>query len=296
MDDQPSFSVPEPDAQGNYDSPPLAAVRRCWDDVLAGRAQDEDLLLTLQAYSDRVQFELNRLESQVFQGLSDPKDPVFAAIVDGFERQLQAVERMAQEIDDPEKGHMDIGLELAQRANNALMKAHLELLQRVEQVSRMDCPFCGVSQERGGERCVQCGRTLPGLPPVQQSSFSVVQAEGLQPRAEGLPMTENARQLNEAYRSWKAGAMDWEQLYTVLDEVEDRLMRHQDSNAQAVVDEGDPKGLLARTHEVLEDSLEALDHMRMAWDKEDDSYLEVGMGKFLEASDQLLQLLEKLRA
>lgn len=296
MTDQPSFVAPQPDAQGNYDSPPLAAVRRCWDALLDGQAQDEDLLQTLQAYSDRVQFELNRLESQVFQGTSDPKDPIFAAVVDGFERQLAAVERMAQELEDPEQGHMEVGMELAQRANNALMAAHLRMMARVEQLAQVNCPFCGTSQQRGGERCVQCGRALPGVLD-SQSSFSVVQSEGLQASGlSGRAMTENALHLTQSVQAWRGGKLPWEQLYTVLDELEEKLMRHQDSNAQAVVEEGDPRGLLGRTHEALEDSLEALDHMRMAWDKDDDSYLEVGLSKFHEASDEMLKLLELLKA
>jgi len=290
-------TLTEPDQQGNYDSPPLAAVRRCWDAVLEGQAGEEDLAHTLQAYSDRVQFELNRLEGQVFHGQSDPKDPIFAAVVDGFERQLAAVERMAQELDDPEQGHMDAGLHMAQRANNALMAAHLRLLERVEQLSRLVCPFCNHSQERGSERCGQCGRALPGAEPVAgQSSFSVVQAEGLQQGMEGRPMTENALGLTRAVQSWRGGQLSWEQLYLVVDEVEEKLMAHQESNTQAAREEGDPGGLLSRTHEALEDSLEALDHMRLAWDKDDDSYLEVGLSKFHEASDELLKILELLKA
>lgn len=290
------MALTEPDEHGNYDSPPLAALRRCWDAVLEGQAGEEDLANTLQAYSDRVQFELNRLEGQVFHGQSDPNDPIFAAVVDGFERQLAAVERMARELEDPEQGHMDAGLHMAQRANNALMAAHLRLIERVEQLSRVNCPFCGHSQERGGERCGQCSRVLPGAEPAAPSSFSVVQAEGLQPGLEGRPMTENALGLTRAVQSWRMGQLSWEQLYLVLDEVEEKLMGHQESNAQAAREEGDPHGLLSRTHEALEDSLEALDHMRLAWDKDDDSYLEVGLGRFHEASDELLKILELLKA
>lgn len=290
-----SPAVPKPDSDGNYDSPPLAALRRCWDSLLEGRANEEDLAQTLQAYSDRAQFELDRLESQVISGLSDPKDPIFSAVVRGFEQQLAAVERMTLELEEPEKGHMEVGLELAQRANNALMAAHLQMLERIEQLSRVTCLFCGEVQERGPERCGKCTRALPGQE-SEQATFSVVQAEGLQPRGvEGRNMTENAIGLTRAVHAWRNGELDWERLYTVLDEVEERLMSHQETNAQAIADEGDERGLLARTDAALEESLAALDYMRMAWDKEDDSYLETGLTKFHEASDELLLILEQLK-
>jgi hypothetical protein len=283
MTDTPSFAPTQAD--------PLAAVRLCWDALLEGQAQDEDLLHTLQAYSDRINGQLNQLEAQVFQGASDPKDPLFAALVDALERQLAGVERMAQEIDDPEQGHMEVGFEMAQRAHNAAVAAQTHLSERPEPPAQLNCPFCGASQRRGAERCVQCGRVLPGMFD-RPSSFSVIQSDGISGTQSGRAMTADARQLTQSVQAWRNGKLTWEQLYTVLDDIEDKLMNQQDRNAEAVVREGDAQGLLGRTHEALEDSLEALDHMRMAWDENEESYLELGQNRFLEASDALLQLKE----
>ncbi len=292
--EQPTLTMPPPGPDGHYDSPPVAAVRRCWESVCQGQADESDLLLTLQAFADRVQFELNRLEGQVFQGQSDPKDPIFAAVVEAFERQLEAVERMAEELNDPGQGHMVAGLELALQANDALMKAQFELVQRVHHQSYVDCPFCSTTNERGSERCSSCSRNLPMAEPTGQT-VSVVQAEGLPLSAgEGRPMTENALRITQAVDAYRQGQLDFEQLYAVLDEVEEKLLGHQDGNQQAIEAEGDPQGYLAETHTALERSLEALDHMRLAWDKDDDSYLEEGLHRLHLASDELLRLYSAL--
>jgi hypothetical protein len=284
----------QPDADGNYSSPPLTAVQKCWDAYLEGQAELEDLTLTLQAYMDRVHFELNGLDAQVVQGVSNPKDAVFSAIVSGFERQLEAVEEMALELEEPEQGHMEAGMLMAQRANNLLAQAHQRLLARVEELGNVNCPFCATANPRDSERCGQCLRSLPQLAAeAPKTSFSFVQADGLQGTSQG-PMTENARELTQAVEAYRQEQMDWEELYTVLDEIEDRLMQHQEEN-QKLLEGTDRSGLLQRTDDALNKSLEGLDYMRLAWEKEDDSYLDTGLTQFYSASEELLQVLDQMK-
>ncbi|MBN9414278.1 hypothetical protein ABS71_10795 [bacterium SCN 62-11] len=251
----------------NHDSPALTALRTCYEAVQAGQASPDDLDLTLQAYSDRVQFELNRLEGQVFHGHSSWDDPIFSAIFEGFEMQLDAV---AQCYDDD----WENGLKSAQRANNFLMAAHQRLMERVEAQSRVICPFCNTNNERGSERCGGCKRHLPEA--QTGSSMSVVQEEGL--AKSDRPMTENALKLTRAIES----EMSFEELYQVMDEVEERLMGHQENYAGPFHEE---------TVAALERSLEALDEMRTG-----EGHVTSGMEKFLTASDDLLALLARLEA
>ena len=251
----------------NHDSPALTALRTCYQAVQAGQASPEDLELTLQAYSDRVQFELNRLEGQVFHGHSSWDDPIFSAIFEGFEQQLDAVARCFE-------GDFADGLALAQKANNFLMAAHLKLMERVEAQSRVDCPFCSTSNERGTERCGGCNRHLPEA--QTGSSMSVVQEEGLTNRSR--PMTENALKLVRAVDA----EMSFEELYQVMDEIEERLMGHQENYTGPFHEE---------TVEALERSLEALDEMRVG-----EGHVASGLEKFLDASDELLALLARLEA
>ncbi|MBX3172079.1 MAG: hypothetical protein KF760_32040 [Candidatus Eremiobacteraeota bacterium] len=251
----------------NHDSPALAALRTCWEAVQAGQASSEDLELTLQAYSDRVQFELNRLEGQVFHGHSSWDDPIFSAIFEGFEQQLEAVAKCFE-------GDFPGGLELAQKANNYLMAAHLRLLERVEAQSRLVCPFCNTVNERGTERCGGCKRHLPEA--QTGSSMSVLQDEGLNNR--GRPMTENALKLVRAVDA----ELSFEELYQVMDEVEERLMGHQENYTGPFQEE---------TVAALERSLEALDEMRIG-----EGHVASGLDKFLAASDDLLALLARLEA
>lgn len=298
MEGTSSLRIPQPDAEGNYDSPPLAAVRRCWQDFLDGHAGEADLELTLQAFEDRVSFELEKLDQQVEQKKSDPSDPIFASIVAGFEQQLIAAERMLRELDEPEVGHMEAGLELAQGANNGLMRAHQQLLER-EAVppAAINCVFCGGECTPGATRCTHCNRPLPvtGEPQPQSSSFSVVEQTGLEANLSSRRLTQNAAQIMRGVDAWKAGKLDWETLYTVLDEVEDKLLQHQEANHADIAGNGDPSGLLTRTDVLLEESLAAIDHMRLAWDKEDQSYLETGLNQFCAAGEQLLSLMDEMK-
>lgn len=254
-------------ASKNYDSPALTALRACYDAVQAGQASAEDLELTLQAYSDRVQFELNRLEGQVFHGHSSWDDPIFAAIFEGFEMQLEAVAHCYD-------AEWKKGLSLAQQANNFLMAAHLRLMERVEAQSHIICPFCQTDNERGSERCGGCKRHLPEA--QTGSSLSVVQEEGLNKQAR--PMTENALKLARAVDA----ELSFEELYQVMDEVEERLMGHQENYSGPFQEE---------TVEALERSLEALDEMRTG-----EGHVASGLEKFLAASDDLLALLASLEA
>lgn len=251
----------------NHDSPALAALRTCYEAVQSGQADAQDLELTLQAYSDRVQFELNRLEGQVFHGQSSWDDPIFSAIFEGFEQQLDAVAKCFE-------GDFKAGLEMAQRANNYLMAAHVRLMERVEAQSRVICPFCNTVNERGSERCGGCKRHLPEA--QTGSSMSVIQDEGL--NNGGRPMTENALKLVRAVDS----EMSFEELYQVMDEVEERLMGHQENYTGPFQEE---------TVEALERSLEALDEMRIG-----EGHVSSGLEKFLAASDDLLALLARLEA
>ena len=249
----------------NHDSPALTALRNCWAAVEAGQATQEDLELTLQAYSDRVQFELNRLEGQVFHGHSSWDDLIFLAIFEGFERQLEAVARCFD-------GDVPGGLEMAQAANNFLMKAHLRLMERVDAQSRVECPFCSKVNERGTERCGGCNRPLAEA--EVGSSFTVVQEEGLGQTAR--PMTENALRLVQA------SDLSYEELYGVMDEVEEKLMAHQENYSGPFHEE---------TVAALERSLEALDEMRCG-----EGHVAAGLEKFLTASDDLVALLARLEA
>lgn len=293
-----TLRIPQPDAEGNYDSPPLAAVRRCWQDFLDGAATEDDLILTLQAFEDRVQFELDDLDAQVEQKKADPQDPSFIEIVAGFGQQLKAVERMLLELEEPDIGHMEAGLALAQKANNRLMQAFQQrMAQEPPAPTSVTCMFCGTECPLGSSRCTNCSRPLPvtGEPAQQSSSFSVMQQDGLEANHSSRRLTQNAAHLIRSVEAWRAGQLDWESLYCVLDELEEKLLAHQEANQQNIAEQGDAEGLLGRTDKLLEESLAALDHMRLAWDKEDQSYLDSGITQFVGVGEQLLGTLDEMK-
>ena len=274
----------------SLESPALRAVKACWQAFSEGEATEEDLLFTLQAFGDRVNFELNQLEAQVIAGVSDPKDPIFARIVAAFEKQLEAAEAMSVELDEPDQGHLPRGIESVEAAEAELLAAHADLLQRLEQMNEVACPFCQVLNVRGTERCSQCGRGLPQVEEAPVSQVSLVQNEGLQSAGEGRPLTHNALELVRAVDGWRADQVDWNDLYSLLDSLEDRLLGHQEANAE----ERGP--LWEDTQLALEAALEALDYMRLAWEHEDPTYIESGCERFLESSDQMVAIQARLRA
>ena len=163
---------------------------------------------------------------------------------------------------------------MADKGNIFLMAAHLKLMERVEAQSRLNCPFCNTVNERGTARSGGCHRHRPEA--QTGSSMSVIQEEGL--TNQSRPLTENALKLVQAVDA----EMSFEELYQVMDEVEERLMGHQENYTGPFHDE---------TVEALERSLEALDEMRVG-----EGHVASGLEKFLAASDDLLALLARLEA
>lgn len=252
-------------------SPSLDAVRRCWQRVLAGGNNDTDLLHALQAYEDSLSEELERLG----EGDSDAHR--------SLERCLAAVDRMLMELDQPDQGHMDAGLQLADQAEAARSAA-------AAVGGAVLCPFCGQPRETGTSRCGACQRPLPFLEGAT-SSLSVMQNDGLD--RQSRRQTQNAAALTRVLAQFRAGEATWDDLLAQIDDVEDKLIGHQEANAQSTTQTAEQT---ERVNLLLEESLSAVDCMRLAWDKNDESYLDNGLASFAQSSEALLQLLDDIKA
>lgn len=291
----------QPDEHGNYTSPPLAALRLVWHDYQAGVATADNLGNTLQAVMDFAQLQIDSLNAQVERGESDPEDPVFRQILEGFEHHQVAVDQMFMELEEPGQGHFDLGLKLAQQATNQLALGHQKMVEHIEAMGRVSCMFCGRENDRGQARCNGCGRALPQDTPT--SSFTAVENEGLETASKGQ-VTENYRQLAAATAAWRAEELDAEGLLAKIEEVEDRMTNHQRDNlAYREALEGYPEehrpafyNAVDATDKALEAGLMALEKMKLAFDKEDDSYLESGLHDFEASSWAMLAALAKMQA
>ncbi len=291
----------QPDEHGNYTSPPLNALRLVWKDYQAGVATADNLGNTLQAVSDFAQFQLDSLGAQVERGESNPDDPVFRMVREGFEHHLVAVDQMFLELEEPAQGHYEIGLKLAQQATNQLALGHQLMVEHIEAMGRVCCMFCGRENDRGQAKCNQCGRALPQDTPT--SSFTARESEGLEPASKGQ-VTENYKQLAAATEAWRAEELEADGLLARIEEVEDRLTRHQGDNLKyRETLEGCPEEHRAAlykavdaTDKALDAGLLALEKMKLAFEKEDDSYLESGLHDFEASSWMMLAALSTMQA
>ena len=310
MDPQPHPpGLPTPDQDGNYDSPPLKALRRVWQDYQAEIATEPQVMDVIAELGRFAQHNLGLFEKQIDEGASDPDDPGFSLIIEAFELILEGCEHMAlefvepeieDEVEEPAEGFFPFGLSLVQEATNQMMEGHKLTLQHIASIGQVNCPFCSQRNSREELRCGKCGRNLPQTETVAvPGSFSsAVQEEGLEgsqgPQGE---LTENYVTLARAVSGWKSGAVTHQELAATLDAVEGKLLSHlDDTERQEQILKKAPQTLqpalasaVGLTQEALDASLAAIERMRLAFEKEDDTYLHLGLGDFEEASRLMVQ-------
>ena len=294
---------PTPDKDGNYDSPPLRALRQVWADFEAELASETDVMDTIAELGRFAQHNLRLFEKQISSGESNPEDPGFSLIIEAFELILEGCEYMALEfvepdpeddVEEPEEGFFVCGLDMIQEATNQMMEGHKLTMQHIAASAEASCPFCGQKNLRDLARCAKCGRALPlSESPPLDTGFSSVQSEGLESRhAPPAELTENYVFLSRAVEGWKSGSVTSQELAQALDIVEQKLVAHLDDTERQelllkkapAAQQGALSEAVGMTQDGLEASLAAVERMRLAFEKEDDTYLYLGMGDFEEAS------------
>ncbi|MBT9583953.1 hypothetical protein IV102_11470 [bacterium] len=276
-------------------------LRSVWDAYVHGEATPEDVLGVLDTVTGFINFELETLRQQALKGISDPESPTFQKIVGAFELHLEAIDRMAEEFPDESDSEDDLGeafLEgfgLAQKATQQLIEAHAQTMEHIQAMATVGCIFCSHANARESQRCARCGRPLPGGP--AGSSFTLVNQEGLEAGPPVGEVTQNYAMVAEAVENWRNGSIQTEELLTTLEDVEQRLACHRDESQQYYdeIKQAPPQAqaalseAVAMTEEGLIQSLAAIEKMKLAFDKEDDSYLESGLHEFEKASNLMVQ-------
>lgn len=308
--------LPRPDADGNYDSPPLRALRLVWKDHLEEKAGPEQVMDVIAEIGRFAQHNLGLFEAKIAGGESDPDDPGFSLIIEAFELVLEACEHMAlefvdpdpeDEIDEPEEGFFEFGLALLQEATNQMMEGHQLTLDYIASTGQVNCPFCATRNSRENPRCDKCGRALPVSDPLPESPrLDAVQAEGLETASRPAPaeVTENYVVLARAISGWKARAMSSQELSVIIDQVEGKLLAHlDDTELQEQILRKAPLSrqpalaeAVALTQEALDRSVVAIERMRLAFEKEDGAYLELGLSDFEEASRLMVRSFHACKA
>lgn len=301
---------PEPDEDGNYDSPALKALSQVWEDFCDEEVGPEEVLGVIHEVGGFAHFQIQTLEAQIDQGISDPDNEAFALIFEGFELLLEAAEIMLMEfaeelpedVEEPEDGFFTSGFDLVQEATNQIVKGHNLAMEHIEAMAEVSCPFCQHVNSRDNQKCGKCGRPLPvssGME-AQQGSMNVVERQGLEKKPAGGGeggLTRNYAQTAHMLEGWKAGAVGAEQLAHYLDGLEANFQGHlQETIQQAEMIKRAPQeqqeGLfqaLDMTQRGLEMSLESIAKMRLAFDNEDDRYLFFGLSDLEEASKVLVE-------
>lgn len=289
--------LPPPSAQ--RESPSLSMLRAVWGAYCSGEAGADDVLGVLDNVTGFIHFELETLRQQAARGVSDPANPTFQKITRAFELHLEAIDVMAEEFpEDADSGTGERFLEgfaLAVEATQQLIDAHQSTMEHIEAMANVACIFCSHSNPRETERCAKCGRPLPGA--ESGSSFSMMNAEGLEMGGGGGRVTQNYAIVAEAVEDWRNGVIQAEELLTTLEDIEQRLACHQEESQQYYQEiEKAPEHAqealheaVALTEEGLAQSLAAIEKMKLAFDKEDDSYLETGLHDFEKASNLMVQ-------
>ena len=270
-------------------------IRAVWGAFHQEQATGEDVCGVLHQVAGILQFELATLSAQVERGISQPEDPIFRQITQAFQSHLEAVEAMLTAFEQEDSAGFEAGMQSAQDANNALMEAHRQAMEQIEAMANVDCIFCRAENPRGEERCRNCGRNLPGA--VEKSSFAAENAEGLERGGpQGAEVTENYVLLAGAVQEWRREEIDADQLMEALQAVEQRTRAHQAD----LVQQRDQIGLapaearealhqgVDMTESALCDSLAALEKMKLAFVKGDDTYLETGLHDLEKASRALV--------
>ena len=297
-DGPPSLPARSPE---RAESPSLSMLRSVWGAYVQGEATPEDVLGVLDTVTGFINFELETLRQQALKGISDPENPTFQKIVGAFELHLEAIDQMAEEFSEESDSEDEAGqaflegFELAQKATDQLVEAHTQTMEHIEAMAKVGCIFCGHANARESERCAKCGRPLPGTP--ASSSFSLVNQEGLEAGPSVGEVTQNYAMVAEAVDDWRNGLIQAEELLNTLEDVEQRLACHQEESQQYYdeIKQAPPEAqpalneAVAMTEEGLIQSLAAIEKMKLAFDKEDDSYLENGLHEFEKASNLMVQ-------
>ncbi len=292
----------------NYESPALATIRRVWSAYQEGQATSEDVLGVLSQVAGFVQFELATLADQAEKGVARADDPIYRQIVSAFQSHLEAVEVMVGEFsqEEPTGAEFSRGLELARAANDLMLEAHNQAMEHIQAMGRVSCIFCSQDNERGTERCSKCGRNLPAaVDDPERSSFAAVNAEGLEGGGpKGAEVTDNYVEVARALQAWRQDQLDADGLLAVLDEVEQRSRQHRaDLVQQREMVSLAPEEAREALHQGLEltesglvETLAALEKMKLAFVKEDDTYLETGLHDLEKAAHTMVQAFHAARA
>ena len=278
-------TVPEPDEDGNFDTPMLRTVFGGWDWYDEGHLSPRELCSVLEGMKKELSLRVRYLSSAVLEGSAEPGNPVHRWTVQGLETQIRGLDTMIGFFQEGEEELVEDGLELFSKGCNQMMQAFVEFQgQRMEQLL-FACPGCGHKNPKGETVCSNCGAKLP----------QVIAREGGIPIASMDQVTSNYRDLERRVQSWIGGKTSPAELGRAVATVSERLHAHLrahrslHSELQQLTGKEREwfRGLYDQTASALGTHIQALEDLSFAVQSQDPARVEQGLAQFRDSSRQL---------
>lgn len=292
------FAIPQPDEDGNYQSPSLTRILEAYRRYLETPEERRALLKVIEQAQQGMDRLLSTLELSAEEGLDDAENPIHQAARTGFDEFLAGLEDLQQALAQRDEDAGEQALGALQSATNRIMDAYA-FFQKLRNVAMtVACPSCGAENRKGSPKCSECGTVLPTLEEKTEGRIVAENTEGVL-RAETAPAmtTPNYSRLDQAIGLWRTGESDDARLLSEIQAVESNMNGHQAANRAELEDmEGLTEQEVELTTRILGSidlaltgSLEAIAEMKLYWEDKDPEHLYRGMTQLGPPTQQMIE-------
>lgn len=289
--------IPEPDEEGNFETPASRSINAAWDAFAEDRVDAEQMTEFLDTVGKAIDTQLAFMDQMVAAGEEDPDNPIHQWIYGGFSKQREALDKMKRFFTEGDEAVVEAGLDEFQDGTNQMMQGYAEFQKLRLEAMRISCPKCGADALRGDPKCPSCGTALP-QPELPESQMTIISDDGLQTtiQEEGLS-TPNFEKMDIAVDAWRHDELDKAGLQAVHTEVKGNFDAHladvkkerQRLNELSAQEQEIMVGLLNGTEEALNKSLAAMEKIGIFFETDDPIHLDRGLDQLWEATKLIIR-------
>lgn len=294
------FVMPEPDENGNFETPALRTLREYWHEYFNMTREMEEVQSVMEKICQVIEERQDLMEVGISEMGDSAEHPVNKDIYEAFELHKDGLDLMAQYFETQDENQVNEGLKIVQEATNLLMAAFLRFREAMMIEMRILCPACAAENIKGDDKCVKCGFKLPVeiLADVPEGG-RIISEEGFAAEEDDLT-TDNYDQIAAAMAGWKEREIDDNQLLAEITEVEGRFAAHKQS---LLIEKSDMRGLNESEkriftdltnviEEALNENLAALALMKEYFNDNNPMNLDNGFNAFWEATRLIIKSFE----
>lgn len=291
------FALPEPDENGDYETPALMIIRDMWDGFLDKEVKEEELRENINEMLREVEERMEMIKAGV-EEMGDAEDnEVNVAVSKAFDLHKKGLDMTLKFFESGDEEMIGRGIDLVQQGTNMLMKGlHLFREALIREIT-VYCPSCESPNPRGSRRCQTCGFELPLeiVESLPDSEMDITE-EGIS--GKNMPMTtDNYDQMETAVETWKNRQISDDQLLANINEVEGRFLAHKNGLKK---EQSDVRGLTEKEQEIflgmtkevesaLDMNLETLAGMKEYFKDNNRNHIERGMEKLWDATQAVVK-------